>query len=321
VKRFAFALVTLALGCLSSACVVGRQLVADNGELASYRAFRVAAHEGARLRGAQRYLEAYPNGQWASEVRAAFEEEEPAYFEQAKSSRDSVRDYLVDLPRGPHADAALSLLVALDARVEDVETARLLRDARRTEASLESAASKRRRIGETIADTMAALLDPSLYGAPLADAPPLLRRALSGGTDATWGGALSTRRESDLFFTIPSREGRQSRVATMTIAVETASGVVVEGRIQGVDLFVRWDEADNLRELDASSTNHRAEAAFHAQEFLEGAVEARLPGERCTVPRAEGELLHRACDGWSAVVRWGRTEGEPDVVTIRGPKP
>jgi hypothetical protein len=301
-------------------CAVGRQIAADNGDLADYRAFRVAAHEGTRLRRAQAYFEAHPKGRWADEVRAAFDQEEEAYFEAAKTSRDRVRDYLVDLPKGPHADAAMALLVALDTKVEDVETARLMRDARRTEATLEAAAQKRRTVGEAIADDIAALLDPSVYGASLDDASPLLRKALGGEAPFTWG-RLPPRREADYFFALPSREGVDvdARVATIVVSVALDGGRVVEGRIEGQDVFVRWDEADNVRSLDASSQNHRAEAAFHAQEFLEGAFEGRLPAARCAVARAEGELLHRTCDGWSAVVRWGRAEGEPDVVAIRGP--
>jgi hypothetical protein len=317
VRRIVLGLLAL---FLLPACAMGRQIAADNDDLADYRAFRVAAHEGTRLRRAQGYLEAHPKGRWAAEVRAVFEEEEPAYFEAAKTSRDKVRDYLVDLPQGPHADAAMSLLVALDAKVEDVETARLLRDARRTEATLEAAAQKRRALGEAITNAVAALLDPAVYGAPLDDAPPLLRRVLGGEATFTWG-RLPARRESDYFFVLPSREGGDSRVATMVVAVTLDAGRIVEGRIEGGDLFVRWDEADNLRPLDASSPNHRAEAAYHAQEILEGALEAHLPAGRCALARVEGELLRRACDGWSAVVRWGRSEREADVVAIRGPHP
>ena len=199
-------------------------------------------------------------------------------------------------------------------------TARLLRDARRTEAKLEAAAARRRAVGEAILAATGALVADGVYGARIEDTPPALRRVLGGEATVSWG-TTPARRDADTFFVIPSVDGRQERVATLTVRVIVEAGVVIEGRIEGNDLFVRWDEADLVRPLDASSPNHRSAAAFHAQEVLAGALEARLPEGRCTEERKEGELLRRACDGWTAVVRWGQSEGEPDVVAIRGPSP
>jgi hypothetical protein len=302
------------------ACSVGQQLVADNADLRDYRAFRVAAPEGLRLSRASSYLAAHPAGQWAAEVRAAFDAEEPGYFEACQASREKAREYLIDLPNGPHAAAALALLVEYSQKVEDVATARLLKDARRTEAKLEAAAGRRRAVGEAILAATGALVAEGVYGARIEDTPAALRRVLGGEATVSWG-TTPARRDADTFFVIPSPDGRQERVATLTVRVIVEAGVVVEGRIEGNDLFVRWDEADLVRPLDASSQNHRSAAAFHAQELLAGALEARLPEARCTEERKEGELLRRACDGWSAVVRWGQAEGEPDVVAIRGPSP
>jgi hypothetical protein len=304
---------------LTCGCAVGKHLTAESGDLADYRDYRVAAREGTRLKRAQAYLEHHPRGAWTDEVRAAYESEEPAWFEACQASREGVRAYLTDLPRGPHADAALSLLVAYDAKVEDVETARLMRDARRTEAQLEAAAAARRAVGEAILGAVGALVADHVYGAPIDDASPLLRGLLGGGASTTWG-ELPARRERDLFFVLPTREGRQSRVATFAVEVERApSGAIVAGRIEGDDLFVRWDESDLVRPLDASSSNHRSEAAYHARLLLEGALESRLPAARCAAAPAEGELVRRACDGWRAVVRWGQIEGQPDVIEVHGP--
>lgn len=299
---------------------MGRQLVADDADFRDYRAFRVAVAEGLRLARAAQYLEAHPDGEWATEVKLVFEAEEPAFFEASQASRDKAREYLVDLPNGPHAAAAMALLVEYSMKVEDLATAHLLRDARRTEAKLEGAASRRRALGEAILAATGALLADGVYGARIEDTPPALRRVLGGEAPVTWG-TVPSRREADYFFVVPSPEGRQSRVATVAVRALADAGGVVEGRIEGPDLFVRWDEADLVRPLDASSPNHRSEAALHAQELLAGALEARLPEARCTQPRADGELLHRACDGWTAIVHWGNAAGQPDVVAIRGPRP
>ena len=311
-----------ALLALASACDLGRQMSADDADMADYRAFRVAAHEGTRLHLAQAYLEAHPKGAWTAEVRAAFEPEEQAYFERAQASRDAVREYLADLPHGPHADAALALLLAFDDKIEDLEAARLLRDARRTEAQLEGAARQRRALGEAILGAVGALTEDGVYTTRIEDAPPALARVLAGGaTSRIWGGGAPARSERDFFFVVPTAFGRQDRVATVTVTAELDDERRISvGRIEGDDLFVRWDEADNLRSLDASSPNHRSEAAFHAQELLAAALEARFPAARCSAPRASGELLHRACDGWTVVVHWAVREGGRDLIRIEGPR-
>ncbi len=308
----------LCIALHASGCGIVQQMAGDNDDVADYKAFRVASRPGLRLGRAQQYLEAHPRGRWVSEVREAFEAEEPLFFERCQESRDLMRDYLVDLPHGPHADAAMSLLVAFDTKVEDMETVRLRQRARRTEAELDSAARKRRAIGEMVLGAVGALTADNVYGARIESASALLRSALGGAVAPTWG-SLPPRREADLFFVIPTREGREARVATITLRTVLDGDAIVEGRIEGYDLFVRWDEADLVHLRDASSPKDRSEAAFHAQELLAGALEARMPASRCTVARGEHELLHRSCGGWTAAVVWGEREGNPDVISIRGP--
>jgi hypothetical protein len=320
--RLTFALglsLATTLAPASLGCAALRSITAANDDLADYRAFRVAAHEGTRLARAQRYLEAHPAGAWADEVRAIFEAEEPKFFEAASLSRDETREYLADLPRGPHAEAAVILLTAFDRRIEDEATARMLRDARRTESMLDRANAQRRAVGETILAFLAALLDENVYSAHSDDAPDPLRRALRGSGRPTWG-ALPLRREADLFFTLPTRPERESRLVTVAIATALRDGVFFEGTIEGADLFVRWSEADEMRPLDPTRDADRAEAAAHVQEILAGALEARFPARRCeaTDPRVP-TLVARACDDWAAAARMAGAAGGLDTITIRGP--
>ena len=305
---------------LLSGCAVASQITARNDDLEDYRSYRVAAHEGVRLARAQRYVENHPSGTWIAEVRAAFDGEEPAFFERAKDTRSGASMYLTHLPRGPHADAALSLLTAYDTKVEDVETARLLVEARRSEAMLDKAAAGRRVVGEFILLSVGALLDPDVYGARVEDAPAPLLHALDGATRPTWGRTAPVR-EEDFYFTIPLLSGRESRVVTVVVTASLKNGLIEEGRVEGTNLFVHWDEADHVRSLDPTSPNHRAAAAFHATELVAGAIEARLPAARCTpsAERAAAELLVRRCDGWSVVVTWAETPADRDRIVIRGP--
>jgi len=99
------------------ACVVGcatfRPMTASPGDLEDYRAFRVAAYDGTRLARAKTYLDKHPQGAFVDEVRQAWDVEEPRWFARAQESRDGVRRYLADLPNGPHAEAAIALLIAV----------------------------------------------------------------------------------------------------------------------------------------------------------------------------------------------------------------
>jgi hypothetical protein len=298
-------------------CASFRSVTANDGDFADYSAFRMAAHEGTRLARAQDYIERHADGAWLAEVTAAFEREEPEYFEGAKATRARTSDYLASLPRGPHAEQALALLTAFDAKVEDATMAKLVREARRTEAMLDRSASQRRRVGESILADVATLLDPDVYGARLDAAPPSLARSL-GGTRQTWG-RLPPRREEDLFFNLPTRPERESRVVTVTSAVNLENGRVIEARVEGSELFVRWAEADTMSALDPTSPDDRAAAADHAKDLLSGAFEARMPADRCRVPPGGDALIERACDGWSLIVRMSKSAGGLDAVVVRGP--
>ena len=63
-------------------------------------------------------------------MQAAFDEEEPRYFEEAQATHEGVRRYLADLPDGPHAQAAVALLMAFGSSMEDAELRDLARRVR-----------------------------------------------------------------------------------------------------------------------------------------------------------------------------------------------
>jgi hypothetical protein len=321
------AVALLGVTAILGGCAVGRQMLAEPGDLADYRAFRAAAHEGTRLARAQSYLEAHPNGRWAPEVRTIFDGEEAAFFAAAQGSRARAREYVVDLPRGPHIDAARALLVLFDAKVDDFDTLRLLADARRTEATLELASQRRHRVTEVISAELAALLDPAVYGSRIEEPPLALAAVLAGTTRVaiTWGGGgggPTARREDLLFFVVPTREGHDSRAAEVSLQLFATRGRVVEGRIEGPDLFVRWAEANGARPLDPNDASLRDAASASVQEVIAGVLEASLPASRCAAPKKqgeserEGEIMVRECDGWLVVVRMGAASGDVDSITV-----
>ncbi len=309
--------VVVALVPFLTGCGSLRAMTAPSSDLADYRAFRVAAADGTRLARAQRYLERHPGGVFAGEVSRAFASEEPVFFERAKTSRSGAVEYLTDLPHGPHAAAALALVNALEQDAHEAELRDLVARARGDEVRMEAAAQQRRAVGETILGAVGVLLDEDTYATPLSAAAPALRALLVGPAPATWG-RLPAAREQDLFFSLPTRDVRESRLLTLTIAFEEQGGRVVEGRISGPAMFVRWAEADRMIALDPSLAEDRMEGHAHAMERLDGALERRFPAATCPDAREGNELYRRSCGGFSVRIAAGADASEPDIIVVRG---
>ncbi len=307
----------LGLAAMASGCATLKPMVASPSDLEDYRAFRVAGAEGTRLARAKTYLERHPKGAFAEEVRGAFEDEEPRFFETSQATHEGARRYLADLPDGPHAAAALALLTALGSSMQDAELRDIARKARYDDAKLESAAVQRRAVGEAILGAIGVLLDEAVYGVPRTEGPPALRTLMTGRTASTWG-SVPSRREEDLYFLLPTRPDRESRLMTLEVTLAETDGLVVGGRIEGANLFVLWAEADQIVKLDPSASEDRTEAQVHAMDRLGGALERRFPEATCPDARAGAELYHRACDGWEVVVLSGTQGGQKDAIVVRG---
>ena len=311
----------VALGVSALGCATFKPMIASSADVEDYRAFRVAGAEGTRLARAQKYLQHHPKGAFAAEVQTAFDDEEPHFFESASATREGARRYLVDLPEGPHAAAALALLTALDTNMQDAELRDIARRARFDDAKMEAASVQRRAVGEAILGAVGVLLDEEAYGVPRAEGPPALRALMTGRTGATWG-SVPRYREEDLYFLLPTRPDRESRLVTLEITLAEQGGLVTGGRIEGADMLVFWAEADQIVKLDPSTPEDRTEAQVHAMERLGGALERRFPEGTCPDARADRELYHRACDGWEVVVLPGAKAGDKDAIVVRGrPQP
>jgi hypothetical protein len=307
----------VALGLSAAGCSTLRPVTAGSGDLADYRAFRVAAAPGTRLARAKKYLDQHPKGAFNAEVRAAWEDEEPRYFERAQASREGARRYLADLPDGPHAAAALALLTALESTMQDAELRDIARKARYDDVKLEAAAVQRRAVGEAILGAVGVLLDEQIYGVPRASAPAALRTLMMARTTTTWG-TVPAHREEDLYFLLPTRPHRESRLVTLEITLDEQDGVITGGTVAGADMLVMWAEADKIVRLDPSASEDRTQAHVHAMDRLGGALEWRFPAGECTDSRTDRELYHRACHGWEARVVGGAGPGAKDAIVIRG---
>ncbi|MBL8611956.1 MAG: hypothetical protein JNL38_31725 [Myxococcales bacterium] len=311
-RRVAAALLCLALG----GCAALRPMWASSADLDDYKAYRVADDAGVRLARAYAYLERHPGGAWAAEVRATVEEEEPAYFVRCQATRPKMLEYLTNLPRGPHAEQALSLLVAFDRGLEDAESDRMLREARITEATLEKASVARRRVGERILGGLAVLLDGSLVGARVSDLSPVTRRYFEGPAPSTWGGR-TPELEEDLYFLLPARPERLSRLLTLRAELTVEEGVVTAARLRGDDLLVKWYESTRIVALDPDKPGDRTEAFSAGVDVLKGAAEAAFPAAACDAPTEGRELMLRRCKGRELRVVASERAGQDDVIEVR----
>ena len=307
----------VAAGSCAGGCATFKPLIAGSGDLEDYRAYRVAGAEGTRLARARTYLARHPKGAFADEVRAAYDDEEPRFFEASQRTQEGARRYLVDLPDGPHAAAALALLTALGSNMQEAELTDIARRVRYEDAKLESAAVQRRAVGESILGAIGVLLGDDVYGVPRTEGPSALRTLMTGRAGSTWG-TVPRQREEDLYFLLPTRPERESRLFTLEITLAEQDGVVVGGRIEGADMLVLWAEADQIVKLDPSAAEDRTEAQVHAMDRLGGAFESRFPEATCPDARADRELYHRACNGWEVVVLPGARAGAKDAIIVRG---
>lgn len=227
----------------------------------------------------------------------------------------------MDLPNGPHADAARTLLVLFDEHQEDAETLGLISAARRTAAMLDFETGRRKRVSDVILAEVAALANPATWGAHLDALPPALAIAMRGEVAHTWGGGPHAHRQDALFFVVPTPAGSTQNVVDVSLQLWLDHGGVSEGLVQGDDLFVRWSEAMLVRLLDPGEPADRQLATSTVVDVLSGAFEATLPAARCTPPLKPGEILARSCDGWSVSVRMGPSAGTDDAIDVHGPQP
>ncbi len=299
-----------ALLLLLTGCAVLRPITASVDDERDYRAIRTSQSWGARLQNAGRYAERHPNGVYAADVKEMFDREEPQFFEQASASRDGLRNYVAWLPNGPHAANVIPLLVAFDAKVEDFETFKLMKAARSTEKMLAEAAEERRGADEWLSSAVAALADDQTWGHTVEDAPVLLS-VLKGAQSSTWGGVPSAR-EARFGYAVPTPEGLVRRLVVAKLIAGVEGGIVRTGRLEGVDLVVRWAEIDSLRLLDAGKTADRAFAASRMRERLVGMLEKRFPERTCSTGGEVADLIARTCAGRRVRVIMGGAEGDTD---------
>lgn len=324
VARMARCVAALALAISTAGCAPLRSLFTPADDYAAYRATRVAPTLDERIAAAARYLESFPDGDHAAEVRAYFEAAEPLFYASKKGSVAGLEAYMRALPRGTRSE---DVIVSLRALRADRDRREELTDALSMGARLTALSAQRLRVRTELEAWIRRFLDLSVWARPLSEAPAdvIIPWALAlpapvceAPEEPTAGYARRCWKLLELPYTVTTDAGPEEREATIEIAVlEDAAGRPLRVTIGGPDLFVRLEETSSARAIDLEDAARRTTAASKSAELIERAVQKLLePGPDCRRPPTSTILVHFACKGMRVSARRASQSDEDDVITI-----
>ena len=265
----------LVLALSSAGCAYGQRLVASTEDYAAYRASRVSPTLSLRIGASQRYLERYPDGAFASEVRTGLGASDDALFASRKNSIGGLADYLHVAPLGAHAREAADELLRLRAADAAFAEQGVAEAAERQHART---VARRSRVRDLALRWVSALFQPEVFRVPLAEAPP--------NVIVPWSLALPEPLCEPIFPPVDGRHARcsksfvlpysvvkegnsEERAASIVLALfEDATGRVVEAELSGPDLFVHLEEARTGRPVSSTDPAASIEAVASGIETL-----------------------------------------------------
>jgi hypothetical protein len=308
----ALALATLSV--LSTGCAVSR-LTAPVDDYRAYRATRTREHQEDRLSAAVRYLERYPRGVFAAEVRASLELQEPSFFLAKRGSVAGLVAYLSALPSGAHAAEANKELRALRDTAEHRDAMGL--QAAAVEARFERAAAAREHVRKTVLRWLAFATNPRLYEAPLAEAPAELivawRLSLpQPACAASDDGGRRCVKLIELPYALPIDGSLEPRELTLEVRVdEDASRRPRRVTLSGPGLFNRLEEVRRVAAVGDDATSARIAAVTQVVALTRDVVERHGVAPACLAPAEAPVVLQGDCAALHVEVR-GRTDEAPD---------
>ena len=308
----------LALSLVLASCASTARVTGDFGDYRSYRRTRLGATLEERLGASQRYLRAYPHGDYREEVRRWFAPAEKRYFRLAWNNLPRLRAYLDVMPDGPHAEAAADRITELESRrvFDDRRKQRMLDVARGFESQLAQAADQRHEFLREFS-TLARLLGATqTFGEPTSELDSeLLLRFRVRQPPGTCAGDLCSKVFS-FAYAVPDGKLLTSRVAEVTLQITLERGLVRALSLSGPELLTRLAEAVEVRAVPANSPQARAEALAHALDVVADALDAPLPKARCEVDVVSPVVLARRCDGRRLEVVAGTEVGAVDRLSV-----
>jgi hypothetical protein len=252
--------------------ISGCSIVATHEEYSAYRAVRLAQNDDDRLAAMATYAQAYPNGFWASDVRAEREAREQGIWLSGNSTQDGLQRYLTLYPDGTYAEQAHARLAA----VSHVEEHREVEQEHVTEVQHQDAeaAAAERRQWVTQATTFWArtLLGIRNYGQPIsavARANPEFSTAF-GQPPAPMCVPTHCLKHYHAHYAVPNPGGtRIEREMQMFLRIRMESGRVERVEVLLPNMgFSRWYELENRTLVTDEDPEQRAQAMNWALERL-----------------------------------------------------
>jgi hypothetical protein len=284
-----------------------RWATASPSEFAAYRATRASPTIDERVVAAARYLEAFPEGAYATEVARFLERVEPRYFAERERSREGLERYLVALPRGPHALEVRSRLTALDAQTRRPDA--LVEAARATEARLAAQASARKTSIKSIEAWLAAPLAP--------EASATLREAL-GCASSTPSQAPTATCTSDRSIELPLAwvPADEASISVRVTATIDAQGSIESVALEGVGLLARLASVTALAPIATTNPTDRAAAREALRRWTSSLLEAR-GASSCSSTDEDGALITTRCASVELVAELAAASSSPDRFVLR----
>lgn len=303
----------LLVACASTARITG-----DFGEYQSYRSARVATTIEARLGASERYLRAYPHGDYRAEVRSWYVPAEQRYFRLSWNNLPRLRAYLDVLPRGPHAAAAAERIEELESRTTFAarREQRAAERARGFEIALAEAAEQRRIFLTEVKRLTRLLASVRQFKKPISELDPELRKAF--GLRLLPGECLADRCTNVLSFAyaIPADKELTTRTLDITLELRLSRGALQSLSLSAPGLLGRVAEAVLVRAIPADNPQAYAEALGSALELFAAATDTALPGDHCTAEAVSPVVLARQCEGVRLQLVAGTEPGAADRLQV-----
>lgn len=295
---------------------VWRQLSASPSEFEHYRVARTAPEVGQRLEAASLYLEKYPQGNYAAELRAWFERVEPDYYARLQTRSSGLRAYLERLPKGPHANAAREKLAELEmARGFALKHSReLSEEARDLEAKLAGAERLKGALVAEYATWVRQLAAISSWGKLTSELEPEFIRRWRVETPAAKCRGDRCVKLVTLPYAIPAGGKLRARRAIFDVRLELEQGRVQRAVITGPGLFDRLSEALSLSAVRPDDPLAHAEAIARAVQLTEQMLEHSFPMSQCSKAAISPVVVSRECLGRRVRVVAAIELGEEDRV-------
>jgi hypothetical protein len=301
------------------ACASTARITGDFAEYGSYRQTRTATSLEQKLGASDRYLQVYPKGDYASEVRRWFEPAEKRYFKLSWDHLPRLRAYLAAMPRGPHAEAVGERISELESvRVYATRREqRMLDRAQGFEQRLARAAEQRRTFLRELTRLIRLLGATHSFGQPPSELDPEL--LLRFRVPQAPGGCGADRCLAVLPFVyaVPEDKVSTERHLDLTLEVTLVHGLVQQVSLSAPELLTRIAEAARVHAVPLADPQARAEALGQSVDFLSDALTGPLPTAACAAEVVSPVILARHCRGLWLEVSAGTEPGALDRVQVR----